>query len=66
MEHFPGKMLTPQKMYVQLPDNMYSLLVKFYKNAYELDFVTLTESIRRNPNEDFTIVWLIINQFERI
>jgi hypothetical protein len=66
MEHFPGKMLTPQKMYVQLPDNMYSLLVKFYKNAYELDFVTLTESIRRNANEDFTIVRPIINQFGRI
>src|SRR4051794_6088197 len=56
IKHFPGKMLTPKKLHVQLPDNIYSLLIEFYKDAYELDFVILAELIRRNSNEDFTII----------
>lgn len=65
-EPFPGRMLTPKKMEVTLPDNVYILLVKFYQEAYEpLEFITIASSIEQASTNDI-IVLPKINQFGRI
>jgi len=58
-------MMTPKKLDVNLPDNLYNLLVNYYNNAYELEFVTIARSIERRYTCPI-IFWPIINQFERI
>src|SRR5688572_7669204 len=40
-EWFPGEMMTPSELEVNLSDNMYDLLVDYYNNAYDLEFVTI-------------------------
>jgi hypothetical protein len=64
-EQFPGKMLTPRKKRVSLPDNIYNLLVKYYNNAYDdWKFVSIADSLL---DESKSIVILPnIDQFGRI
>ena len=40
-EPFPGEMMTPRKLAVDLPNDVYDLLVDYYNNAYDLEFVTI-------------------------
>ena len=60
----PGEMMTPKKLEVNLPDDVYDLLVNYYNNAYELEFVTIAESIESKNNS--IVVRPQINQFGRI
>src|SRR5579859_408709 len=51
-EPFPGEMLIPRKSGVALPDNIYQILTDYYNNAYELQFVTIAESISTSSSRD--------------
>ncbi|SRR6266540_6701146 len=43
-EPFPGEMMPPKKVNVNLPDDMYNLLVKYYNVTYDnLDFFLIKE-----------------------
>ena len=67
-EPFPGEMMTPKKINVDLPNDTYKHLVMYYKAAYRnLDFFTI-EEISRNPgfSGHGVVVWPQINQFGRI
>ena len=67
-EPFPGEMMPPKKINVDLPDDAYKHLVMYYKAAYrELDFFTITE-ISQNPgySGNGIVVRPQINQFGRI
>ena len=67
-EPFPGKMIPPKKINVDLPDDTYKYLVMYYKVAYrELDFFTITE-ISQDPGYSGygIVVRSQINQFGRI
>jgi hypothetical protein len=63
-EPFPGEMLTPCRSRVALPDNIYQILTDYYKNAYELQFVTIAE-ILASPR-DSIVVPKMVNQFGRV
>ena len=63
-EPFPGEMLTPRKNRVSLPDDIYRILIEYYSNAYESNFVTITESASAGPN-DF-VVTNMADQFGRV
>ena len=53
--------MTPKKLDVNLPDDIYDLLVDYYNNAYELEFVTIVESIERRSRHPIVILPIIIN-----
>jgi hypothetical protein len=63
-EPFPGEMLTPCRNRVALPDNIYQILTDYYNNAYDLQFVTIAESIS-NPR-DSIVVPNMVDQFGRV
>ena len=65
-ENFLRKMLTPSKMNVNLPDDLYNLLVEFYNDIYESEFVTIADLIHKNSSSYQIIVRPKINQFGRI
>ncbi|GBC35379.2 hypothetical protein RIR_jg36673.t1 [Rhizophagus irregularis DAOM 181602=DAOM 197198] len=44
-EQFPREMMTPRKHDVILPNDIYNLLVDYYNNVYDLEFVTIADSI---------------------
>ncbi|PKB99224.1 hypothetical protein RhiirA5_430069 [Rhizophagus irregularis] len=63
-EQFPREMMTPRKQDVILPNDIYNLLVDYYNNVYDLEFVTIADSIEsrlqfRRP----IVVRPIINQY---
>ena len=64
-EPFPGKMLTPCRNRVALPDNIYQILTDYYNNAYELSFVTISESILAG-SIDSIVVPNMVDQFGRV
>ena len=64
-EPFPGEMLTPNKNRVALPDNIYQILTDYFNDAYELQFVTIAESISTSLR-DSIIVPNMVDQFGRI
>src|SRR3954454_9550158 len=64
-EPFSGKMLTPYRNRVALPDVIYQILTDYYNNAYELRFVTIAESISVNST-DSIIVPNIVDQFGHV
>ena len=64
-EPFPGKMLTPCKSRVALPDNIYQILTDYYNNAYGLQFVTIAELISTS-SRDSIIVLNVVDQFGRV
>ena len=49
-EWLPGEMMSPKKVEVNLPNEIYNLLVEYYNNAYDLEFVTIAGSIRSRHN----------------
>ncbi|EXX74048.1 hypothetical protein RirG_054720 [Rhizophagus irregularis DAOM 197198w] len=46
-EEFPGEMITPKKQ-VSLPDTIYKLLIKYYNDTYNRDFVSIAEFVSNN------------------
>src|SRR5271154_2357863 len=54
-EPFPGEMLMPYKVQVALPDNIYQILTDYYNNAYELQFVTIAESISTSSRKSIIV-----------
>ena len=63
IESFPGEMMKPAKIRVNLPEEIYNPLIQYYKDAYDLDFVSLKELTRKSNQ---IIVLPQINQFSRI
>jgi hypothetical protein len=63
-EPLPGEMLTPCKNCVALPDDIYKILTDYYNDAYELQFVTITESL--TGSRDSIVVPNMVNQFGRV
>ena len=59
-ENFPGEMLTPRNDRVSLPDDIYELLVHYYNDAYDWEFVTIAGAsdklILEEESEDFIVV----------
>jgi len=53
-------------MNVNLPDDLYNLLVEFYNDIYESEFVTIADLIHKNSSSYQIIVRPKINQFGRI
>ena len=64
-EHYPGEMLSPKRMNVNLPDNVYKCLVDYYNNAYEVKFVTISE-LSTSTSDRPNVVMPRINQYGRI
>jgi hypothetical protein len=58
-------MLTPCRNRVALPDNIYQILTDYYKNAYELQFITIAESISTSST-DSIVVPNMVDQFGRV
>ena len=58
-------MLTPCKVQIALPDNIYQILTNYYNNAYKLQFVTIAKSISTS-SRDSIVVPNMVDQFERI
>jgi hypothetical protein len=63
---FPGKMLTPRN-WVSLPDATYELLVKYYNDTYNWNFVSIADlSLSGLSLVNSIVVLPIITQFGRI
>ena len=59
-------MLTPKNNRVSVPDAIYELLVKYYNDTYDWDFVSIAE-LASNVNSQQSIVVLPnVYQFGRI
>lgn len=66
-EHFPGEMLNPRKNNVSLPNDIYEILVQYYNNAYNWEFMTISEAASvETISDDFIVVLPNVNQFGRI
>ena len=66
-ERFPGEMMHPKKDRVELSEQVYNLLVRYYNVAYDnLEFVTIAQIVSRNINENFIVVRPDVNQYGRI
>ncbi len=65
-EFFPGEMMSPKKIDVGLPDDIYKLLVEYYNTAYDLSFVTIAESVNSSRSNRRIIVRPQIDQFGRV
>lgn len=63
-EPFPGEMLTPRRNRVALPDNIYQILIDYYNVAYDLQFVTIAESV--SASSDSIVVPNMVDQFGRV
>ena len=37
-------MMSPKRMNVALPDDIYDILVEYYNNAYDSEFVTIAKA----------------------
>src|SRR5207248_995768 len=65
IEPFPGEMMSPKRMNVALPDDIYDILVKYYNNAYDSEFVTIAKAATECSG-DGIVVWSQVNQFRHI
>ena len=63
-EAFPGELLKPMKKEVNLPQEIMSLLVEYYNNAYDLSFVALS-NIHISSSESIPVLPKV-NQFGRL
>ncbi|GBB87949.1 hypothetical protein RclHR1_14440008 [Rhizophagus clarus] len=61
---FPGEMLTPYRIRITLPNNVYRILTDYYNDAYGLQFATIAELT--STSSDSIIVSNIIDQFAHI
>jgi hypothetical protein len=69
IEPFPGEMMSPKNTNVNLPDDIYEVLVNYYNDAYDHDFVSIAESsvqISTGHANHSIIILPLINQFGRI
>ena len=57
------EMLHLKKGHVFLPDDIYVLLVQYYKAAYNQEFVTIANALTSN---DSIVVLLHVDQYGRI
>ena len=64
-EPFPGEMLMPRKNQVALPDDIYQILTEYYNTAYNLQFITIAESISTS-SRDAIVVSNMVDQFGRV
>lgn len=62
-ESLPGEMLPPKKIDVGMTDDVYTLLVEYYNEAYDLNFLRIGEA---GQSDNRIIVRPQINQFGRI
>src|SRR2546430_5570356 len=58
-------MMSPKKINVALPDDIYDILVEYYNNAYGSEFVTIAKAATECSG-DRIIVRPQVNQFGRI
>src|SRR5256885_10402594 len=65
IEPFPGEMMSPKRMKVALPDDIYDILVEYYNNAYDSEFVTIVKAATE-CSSDKIVAWSQVNQFGRI
>ena len=61
-------MFIPKKFEVDLPNDIYKLLVKYYNNAYKITFVLVTDLVKsrafKNETSDQLIIVISnVNQF---
>ncbi|PKY46440.1 hypothetical protein RhiirA4_461302 [Rhizophagus irregularis] len=63
-EQFPEEMMASRNNLVNLLNEIYKLLVDYYNNAYELEFVTIARSMKSNNKP--VVVWPQVNQFRHI
>lgn len=65
---FSEEMLTPKKNNVGLPEEIYNILVEYYKTAYDLEFLTISELSQGNTRFSGRqiVVRPQINQFGHI
>jgi hypothetical protein len=64
-EPFPGEMMSPKRMNVALPDDIYDILVEYYNDAYDFEFVTIAKAATERSG-DRIVVRPQVNQFGRI
>ena len=57
IESFPGEIMKPAKIRVNLSEEIYNPLIQYYKDAYDLDFVSLKESTRKS-NQIIILPWI--------
>ena len=55
-------MMSPKRMNVALPDDIYDILVEYYNNAYDSEFVTIAKAATERSG-DRIVVWPQVNQF---
>src|SRR6266480_4714441 len=65
IEPFPGEMMSPKRMNIALPDDIYDILVKYYNNAYDSEFVTIAKAATERSG-DRIVVRPQVNQFGHI
>src|SRR2546425_1888622 len=65
IEPFSGEMMSPKRMNVTLPDDIYDILVEYYNNAYDSEFVTIVKAATECFG-DRIVVRSQVNQFRRI
>ena len=65
IEPFPGEMMYPKRMNVALPDDIYDILMEYYNNAYDSEFVTIAKAATERSG-DRIVVRPQVNQFGRI
>jgi hypothetical protein len=70
-ESFPGEMMSPAKIAVDLPQDIYDHLIQYYRDAYDLSFISFTElALNEQDNIENTSQQIIvlprIDQFGRI
>src|SRR5439155_8211178 len=57
--------LSPKRMNIVLPDDIYDILVEYYNNAYDSEFVTIVKAATERSG-DRIVVRPQVNQFGRI
>ena len=62
---FPGKMMFPKRINVALPNDIYDILVEYYNNAYDSEFVIIAKAATERSG-DRIVVRSQVNQFRRI
>jgi len=65
IEPFPGEMMSPKRMNIALPDDIYDILVEYYNDAYDSEFVTIAK-VATERSGDRIVVQPQVNQFRCI
>ena len=54
-EPFPGEMMSPKRMNVALPDDIYNILVEYYNDAYDFEFVTIAKAATERSGDKIVV-----------